>query len=439
MPESVVRIEDYAFQECTSLQSIVIPPLCNYLGGAAFKMCYSASSISFESNLLTDIYYSTFEKCNNVRELYFPSEIAAIHIGSIMSCVKLNRITFGSTSNLTSIGYYAFAFNLSLTDIILPTSVTTIDMKAFYGCSSLTSITIPTSTNNMYKQVFEDCSKLTIYTDKPSPQQTPSGWHSEWNFSNRPVFWNCTITDGYVSSINKTTNSISNPTASGGIYAPRREGYVFRGWMPQGSTSVGSLVSASRLTSSPDGVYNAFWTRVLILEPNDPYPPVAVIPPISISENAYDYSGQYNMEPLTSPITLPDESLFLTNRLRCGVIDGELTLSAKKENVDTAYLEYIFWSPISSYSIDLGVWSRSEGLTTQETTIELQNREENGEWSTALSLNAATMSLKDNKTTYTINTTTNVRAFRLIIHTNLVNNNNNRGRICIGDVNVNFS
>ena len=39
---------------------------------------------------------------------------------------------------------------------------------------------------NRKQSAFESCSSLVIYCEKKSK---PSGWHSDWNYSNRPVYW----------------------------------------------------------------------------------------------------------------------------------------------------------------------------------------------------------------------------------------------------------
>ena len=74
-----------------------------------------------------------------------------------------------------------------LRSIIIPGSVTSIGYEAFYGCSSLTSITIPNSVTSIGWYAFRDCSSLTIYAQATSK---PSGWDSDWNYSNCPVVWN---------------------------------------------------------------------------------------------------------------------------------------------------------------------------------------------------------------------------------------------------------
>ena len=66
------------------------------------------------------------------------------------------------TSNLTSIGSYAFENCQNLTSISIPTSVTSIGMRAFENCSSLESIVIPEKVNAIGSQAFSSCSSLTF-------------------------------------------------------------------------------------------------------------------------------------------------------------------------------------------------------------------------------------------------------------------------------------
>ncbi|MDE6289873.1 MAG: leucine-rich repeat domain-containing protein [Ureaplasma sp.] len=48
-------------------------------------------------------------------------------------------------NSLTTIGYGAFQYCESLTNVSIPNSVTKIDNYAFYGCRNITQINIPTS------------------------------------------------------------------------------------------------------------------------------------------------------------------------------------------------------------------------------------------------------------------------------------------------------
>ena len=93
-------------------------------------------------------------------------------------------------NSVTSIGNSAFSNCDSLTSIVIPNSVTSIGNWAFYDCYRLTSIVIPNSVTSIGEWAFNDCYRLTIYCESTSK---PSGWSSNWNYSNRPVVFGYTI------------------------------------------------------------------------------------------------------------------------------------------------------------------------------------------------------------------------------------------------------
>ena len=64
--------------------------------------------------------------------------------------------------------------------------ITSIDSYAFYGSSKLTSVVIPDSVTSIAGNAFGFCENLTIYCEAES---APSGWESNWNSGDRPVYW----------------------------------------------------------------------------------------------------------------------------------------------------------------------------------------------------------------------------------------------------------
>ena len=223
IPDSVTTIDSYAFCDCSNLTIVTFGENSQLtsIGKSAFSSCSSLTSINIPDSVTT-IGYDAFYNCDSLTSIFIPYNVATIGGYAFRSCSYLTTVTFGENSQLTTIGKSAFTNCSSLTSINIPDSVTTIDSYAFcdcsnltivtFGensqlttigeyafssCSSLTSIYIPDSVTSIGYHAFENCSNLTIYCEASSK---PSGWDSSWNYSNRPVLWNCTY-DEYLETI----------------------------------------------------------------------------------------------------------------------------------------------------------------------------------------------------------------------------------------------
>jgi hypothetical protein len=101
-----------------------------------------------------------------------------------------NGITVNIGANVTKIPAYLFGGSVSpkiaTVKFANGSECESIGNYAFNGCSSLTSIEIPTSVLSIGAYAFYNCSRLTIYAEAESK---PAGWDSNWNYSNRPVYY----------------------------------------------------------------------------------------------------------------------------------------------------------------------------------------------------------------------------------------------------------
>ena len=189
IPDSVTSIGEYAFLICSSLKTVTFGdnPQFTSIGRYTFSDCSSLTSIIIPSSV-TSIGDSVFEDCSSLETVNFGdnSQLTIIGTYAFRDCSSLKTIIFGDSSQLTSIGRSAFSNCSSLTSITIPDSVTSIGYSTFSGCSSLTSITIPESVTSIVDFAFWKCDNLTIYCEVESE---PGGWDSDWNFSNRPVYW----------------------------------------------------------------------------------------------------------------------------------------------------------------------------------------------------------------------------------------------------------
>ena len=206
IPESVTSIGDSVFRYCTSLKSITIPYGVTSIGEWAFYNCTSLESITIPESVKSIEYFTfygctslesitilygvtsiggyAFSGCTSLKSITIPESVKSIGECTFYDCTSLESITI--PESVTSIGGYAFSGCTSLTSITIPESVTSIGGYAFSGCYSLKSITIPESVTSIGGYAFYHCRSLTIYCKVGSK---PSGWHTYWNYSERPVIW----------------------------------------------------------------------------------------------------------------------------------------------------------------------------------------------------------------------------------------------------------
>ena len=189
IPNSVVSIGNHAFYNCTGLTSVTIPNSVVSIGDNVFSGCdnlnyttYSnAKYLGNSSNRYLYLWEST---ADTIRSCTINSNCKFIASNAFYGCTELMSITF--PEGVVSIGEYAFRSCESLTRITIPESLTSIGEWAFYYCTGLVSIIIPEGVTSIDSYAFYYCNDLTIYCEAVSQ---PSGWDSNWNSDDRPVYW----------------------------------------------------------------------------------------------------------------------------------------------------------------------------------------------------------------------------------------------------------
>lgn len=174
VPDSVVRVNDYAFNECTNLTSVTMGNGVTYIGSHSFFDCTNLENVTIP-NSVTRIEDCVFENCEN---------LTAINVGTnnteycsadgvLFNKEKTELIQFPQAKvqsvytipdSVLCINDYAFNNCNSLTGITIPDSVTTIGNRAFYGCRNLVDVLIGNGVITIGDWAFCNCESIKSIT-----------------------------------------------------------------------------------------------------------------------------------------------------------------------------------------------------------------------------------------------------------------------------------
>ena len=170
IPDSVTSIGDHGFTWCRAIKSINLPDSVTRIGAYAFFICSSLESINIPDSV-TSIGECAFDSCKSLKSISIPSGVTCIEDNTFYECSALEYVNI--PKSVTSIGKFAFGFCTSLKSINLPDSVSVIGARAFSLCTALESIVMPKSVTHVVWGAFSGCYNLkTVYY---------TGTEEEWN------------------------------------------------------------------------------------------------------------------------------------------------------------------------------------------------------------------------------------------------------------------
>lgn len=103
----VREIMSFAFSNCKSLKSIILPESVTRIGWSAFDGCTSLESITLP-NKLTKIERSTFYNCRSLKSIILPDSLTEIGSFAFYNCMKLKSITIPSSVNKIEMGAFKY-------------------------------------------------------------------------------------------------------------------------------------------------------------------------------------------------------------------------------------------------------------------------------------------------------------------------------------------
>ena len=308
IPESDIRIGNYAFVDCSSLTSITIPESVTSIGNYAFYGCTGLTSITIPESV-TSIGYDAFSGCtgfvrvaflpsnppvsgnlflNNTNNcpIYVPAEsVEAYKAADVWSgyADRIQAIPILANNN-NEIWYTSLDGNIvtpyrvkNFGAILLSntyengkgvmrfdTPVTQIGNGAFWDCNCLTSIIIPESVTSIGESAFRGCNSLTSIT---IPESVTSIEYAAFMGCN--AITSITIPESVTSIGDYAFRGCSNLTS---ITIPESVSSIGEGAffgcnaitsiiIPEGVTNIGNAVfsNCSGLTSISVNPNNAFY------------------------------------------------------------------------------------------------------------------------------------------------------------------------------------
>ena len=225
--DSVIRIRELAFLNCSSVASVIIPGSVTSIGQQALKGCTSLTSIEIPDSV-TSIGEQAFWSCESLSSVVIPESVTSIGNEAFYCCKALKSVTFANGGQLSAIGSYMFSGCRSLTSIEIPASVTEIGVGVFNKCTSLTSIEIPDSVTSIGNSAFQYCESLTsiempasvtsigdyaFYNCNSLSDVYYTGGEEEWAAisidAENECLMNATIHYNFIDSFYKVTNEIN--------------------------------------------------------------------------------------------------------------------------------------------------------------------------------------------------------------------------------------
>ncbi len=160
IPDTVTSIEDFAFYDCTHLESVVIPDTVTSIGGYAFYGCENLKEIIIPQSV-SIIGGGAFSRCLRLESITLPDSIKSIGKSTFYRCERLKNIHI--PESVHTIDRSAFGFCFELENLKLPDSLVTIGETAFEECVSLKEVILPKKVKTIGKKAFFHCVKLKYF------------------------------------------------------------------------------------------------------------------------------------------------------------------------------------------------------------------------------------------------------------------------------------
>lgn len=176
-----------AFKDCTNLTGVVIPGSVASIGYGAFENCSKLASVSMADGI-TSISDFAFAGCENLKEISIPDSVVELAGFVFDGCTALTNVKMSSAikeldyrvfadcpnlqldflDGIETIGWRSFSGSALTADtLVIPDSVTSIVYYAFEGNTSISNIEVPDHFVSIQQGAFDDTAWYTNQPDGP--------------------------------------------------------------------------------------------------------------------------------------------------------------------------------------------------------------------------------------------------------------------------------
>ena len=171
IPNSITSIENYAFTGCTALNDVTIPQSVSALGTGVFSYCSNLERVIVEegnpgyvseNGVLFDKSKSTILccPCRKSGSYIIPVTVKTLEKDAFSGCVGINKIIM--PDGIENIADGAFYGCNGIDSILIPDSVTNVGPFAFGGCVNLKFVKLSAGISKLSFGVFEGCTALNV-------------------------------------------------------------------------------------------------------------------------------------------------------------------------------------------------------------------------------------------------------------------------------------
>jgi len=175
IPESVVRIADGAFEDCTFIEEVYITGNVSEVGFDAFRNCSALETVEFSEGL-KEIKSGMFGYCNNLESVNIPASVEEIDESAFSACSSLTEINV-NTENKFYKSVDGVLYNKDMTELIkYPDGRKVMEYSIPYGvvkirdgaCKSaqFLSVIIPDSVKIIGESAFDYSAILSVSIGK---------------------------------------------------------------------------------------------------------------------------------------------------------------------------------------------------------------------------------------------------------------------------------